>query len=146
MSPSLTRRRSKTVSDLETHHIQFYLEKNHPIVICVRPTTLLHVHAVGLNLSVYRQMISSPSAPTWWANMRCSLLQPLVGLVSPRMKSRGSLRWDTSTGSRSIPDAARRCDGWCVLSRFQFQVPLHLGDFGLMVHKIMKVFGICTEW
>jgi hypothetical protein len=35
--------RCKTVQQLQDHHIRYYLARNHPIAICVRPLPLSYI-------------------------------------------------------------------------------------------------------
>ena len=81
-----------------------------PVRLCGQPEPLIH-----------RRMISSPSAPTYWVNTRCSSLRPHAGSAFLKTKSRGLLQWDTGAGSRSVldvfPDWKKR-EEWYVLSWF----------------------------
>jgi len=95
------RTRTKSVSDLEAHHIRYYLERNHPVAVCVCHPSL-SVYTVSLNLSIYRPMIFSPSVPTCLVNTQCSSLHPRMVSVSLRTKSGESLRWVIGTSSTSL--------------------------------------------
>lgn len=62
--------RCKTVGRLEDHHIRYYLERNHPIAVCVRIA-----HSVwsfsAYSVDLHRRTTSYHSVTRSWLNTLC---------------------------------------------------------------------------
>jgi len=57
--------RCKSVQQLQDHHIRYYLARNHPIVICVRPSPFSYIFSPHTQLPLFIFMYGpSPRSPT----------------------------------------------------------------------------------